>query len=358
MRRLLSLLGWTSLAAGLGFALLGLSAFALPEYWLSDNMSFFLYQLLTGAGLAGLVSATILPWLAHRKGLYRAAIALLVTVFVIVAGLTVARTLAVSNPVAGLDGDQHAIRFASINLERLYLGDDRLMGYLQRLDADVLVFQETAWWLQRHRSARHGLPDGLAGVGPYPDHYLIGELGNLAVFSAYPFQKIEYIRVPGTPAGDLFAEREILALELATPRGPLQVVAVHPASPRTRQSWGDRQRYLGTLEETVARRKTRASGPVLVIGDWNTAPWSGHFAGLLDEAGLKSGFPGNVPQATRFFFDYRLRWVLGAPVDHVAVTPDLAIVDMHLGPDVGTDHRPLVVDLGFAAGRGAEGRTQ
>ena len=89
--------------------------------------------------------------------------------------------------------------------------------------------------------------------------------------------------------------------------------------------------------------------PTLVIGDWNMSPWSGRFAGFLEEHGLHAAFPGGIPGTTRFFHDYRLRRFLGAVVDNVAASNDVFIETVALGPDTGSDHVALIVDLRLPA---------
>ena len=40
--------------------------------------------------------------------------------------------------------------------------------------------------------------------------------------------------------------------------------------------------------------------------------------------------------------------LLRVPIDHLVHTPDLVVVDRRLGPPLGPDHFPLVVDLAVA----------
>ncbi|GGB35132.1 hypothetical protein GCM10011316_04080 [Roseibium aquae] len=343
MKQLISLAGWGILAASLGFCLLGLSAFAFAGVWLSDNMSFFVPQLL-GFAAAGLIAGTILCWFPVMwPRFFKAGLLLLCAGLAVLAAATMIRPLGLVQNAA--TSDAPAIRMVSINLERLFLHAPRLTAYLSNLQADILVFQETAWGLQEWRLARSGPGQAFAGTAPYPGHLAVGDLGGIVLFSRYPIRHREFISVPGTPPDNPGARRGILAVTLDTDQGPLQVLAVHAASPRDRTRWMDRQAYLETLRRVISQKRRDSEAPLVVMGDWNTSPWSYHFGQTLSQTGLNTRFPSGFPIATRFFFDYRLRWILGAPVDHIAVSPGVDLSNVSVGPDVGTDHRPLIADL-------------
>lgn len=338
--RLLSLAGWAGMAGGLVVSGLGLSAFVAPDYWFSDNMSFFLRQFL-GAEALGLLAALLGLCVSHRwpRG-YKTTFVVFAAAYLLLAGLTTGRILANASPTIEPDGHS-TIRIASINLEQLYLEDETLTRYLRDIDADILVFQEVGWWWQKKRLARLNRWDD----GSLPVHRYGGELGDIVVFSKFPIKTARTHIVEGDPSAPHDAPNEILSLDLSINGQLLQLIAVHPASPRSRQQWDDRQKYFSELvtvtENAIARSKT----PTVLIGDWNLSPWSSHFVSFLERFDLGTAFESSIPQTTRFFFDYRLRWFLGAIVDHVAISEDLDISEVKLGPDIGSDHVPLVVDI-------------
>jgi len=39
--------------------------------------------------------------------------------------------------------------------------------------------------------------------------------------------------------------------------------------------------------------------------------------------------------------------VLGIPIDHALATPPLVIARRRIGPDVGSDHRPQLLEVGW-----------
>lgn len=348
-QRCLSLAFWASALAGLLASVLGLSAFAAPDVWWADNMSFFLIQFLA-AGLAG--TLLCLLGLVQRRRfpiLYRTIVAAASGSFLCLALLFVDSTgqnLAARAPDSSA-GD--ALKIVSINLEGLFLGDPVLQDYLETLKPDIIVLQETLWWLQERRWRRLQLTLGSAGVNGFPDHLEVGRLGSLVVYARLPILEVasETVEAGLSRGARIYhdSDREILSLKLGAQAGTFDLVAVHSESPRTKQRWDMKRAYFDRLDAALTTSRFPSSGPMMVIGDWNSSPWSSRFHQTLAAAGLGTRYPGGWPQPTRFFFDYRLRWLLGAPVDQFAVSPDLQVVDVSLGPDIGSDHRPLVVEV-------------
>jgi len=81
--------------------------------------------------------------------------------------------------------------------------------------------------------------------------------------------------------------------------------------------------------------------PTVVVGDLNATPWSPFFAGLLRESGLL-----NTSQGRGVFGSWPAWLPLGRiPLDHCLVSPSIQIANKWLGPQIGSDHLPVVVDL-------------
>lgn len=188
---LLSLMGWCGSLGAIGVSAMGLSAFLAPDYWLADNMSFFLRQFLA-AGLAGCLGGALGFLVHHRLRLvYRLVWGLAVIALIALAGLTGARTMANTKPLGPLAAGDRPLKIISINLEHLFLGDKVLQAFLEKEKPDVVVLQEVLWWLQERRWQRLGLPVGGAGKNGFPEYLKVGDLGGLAIYSRFPILSSE-----------------------------------------------------------------------------------------------------------------------------------------------------------------------
>jgi len=345
-----SLVCWLGCLGAVAAGVLGLSSFAAPDYWIADNMSFFLKQFLAG-GLTGCAAGALGLLVQHRwHRLYKALCTLGFLLLVVLAGLTGNSTLANTITPSPSGNGGRPIKIVSINIERLFLADPVLKAFLKKENADIVVLQEAAWWFQEQRWKRFDLPYGNTGVAGFPKYLKVGKLGGLAVYSRFPVVSEASRIVKGIPQPGVSVyhdiDRELLSLTLDTGEEPLHLIAVHPDSPRSPDRWTSKRAYLDELDEMIAEVKSENGGSVIAIGDWNSSPWSGRFQHTLSANGLKTAYPDGWPKNTRFFFDYRLHPVLGAPVDQFAVTPDVPVAGVSLGPDIGSDHVPLIVKLG------------
>jgi endonuclease/exonuclease/phosphatase family metal-dependent hydrolase len=85
----------------------------------------------------------------------------------------------------------------------------------------------------------------------------------------------------------------------------------------------------------------RSADPTIVFGDLNATPWSYAFTELVRGTCLRDsregrGYQGSFPVGLPF---------VRIPLDHVLVGDGVAVLRRELGPDVGSDHLPVEVDL-------------
>lgn len=100
--------------------------------------------------------------------------------------------------------------------------------------------------------------------------------------------------------------------------------------------------YRGSLREVqqiASLVRERRGGPTVVIGDFNLTGWSRNFATFQKASGL------------RHMGKFMPTWPAGArrlpqlAIDHAFASPDIAFESVGLGPSVGSDHKPIIVDI-------------
>jgi endonuclease/exonuclease/phosphatase (EEP) superfamily protein YafD len=81
--------------------------------------------------------------------------------------------------------------------------------------------------------------------------------------------------------------------------------------------------------------------PTIAAGDFNFTVYSPAYARMLRESGLADAFAGRGWQPT-WMAGF---WPLALRIDHVLASRSLCVEHAEVGPDVGSDHRPLLVRL-------------
>ncbi len=117
-----------------------------------------------------------------------------------------------------------------------------------------------------------------------------------------------------------------------------RVLVTHPIPPVSRQArqMGDEQ-----MRRLVSRLKVEGP-PLVVMGDFNAVGWDLRLLPLR-EAGMKEARAGH---------GYLPTWpthqpVLGIPIDHIYLPANWASLDCRRGPQVGSDHFPLICDVAW-----------
>lgn len=233
-----------------------------------------------------------------------------------------------------------SLRVASFNM-RPTRDVDHVVRLVDRTAPDVLLLQEVLPGAQDDlRTQLRSLPHRhFAAVEPGAPGG-----GGVAVLSRLPIADIE--PVAGLPEG----ARPTDVVTLDTAGGPVAVVSVHLASPCLPCLRPDN---FGARIESEARQRTREAetiagalpdGPAIVGGDLNSATRNAPRRRLLD-AGLRDlhRAVGSGPGFTsiRSHGVIRIDWLFASD----AFVP----VREWVGPRDGSDHRPVIADVDFAA---------
>ena len=101
--------------------------------------------------------------------------------------------------------------------------------------------------------------------------------------------------------------------------------------------WSIRKQQLKDLAELVNKEE----GPWVVMGDLNCSLWCPDYKTFQKETGLKNARKG---------FGICASWPSGnsplkIPIDHCLVSPQIKVKSVKLGPEVYSDHLPLIVEI-------------
>jgi endonuclease/exonuclease/phosphatase (EEP) superfamily protein YafD len=201
----------------------------------------------------------------------------------------------------------------------------RVRAAISQANPDLLVLEEISGkWLDSLAPALEAYP--FRQVEARPDNFGIG------LFSRHPLASahIEHFGLIDDPS--VIANIPLDGRELT-------LIATHPLPPGGALLAAERNRQL----EWIARKVAVIPGPRLLLGDLNTSPWSPVYRRFLKESGLMDSAKGRSIRPTWPTF-IPLLWI---PLDHALHSADLAILARSVGPDVGSDHLPVVVDFTF-----------
>ena len=278
--------------------------------WFLDLFSHFRVQYLLGLGTLGLI---LLVFKHHRTGI----------VFLVFAAIN----LGVILPLYFFGEGQaapagNALRAILLNVNTRLGDPERVKKVIQELDPDFVVLEEiSARWVNDLQWLAMSHPH--SRLQPREDNFGIGLFSKLPLVEA----DIVYIGDAGVPS---------VIAKIETRDGPLAVVATHPLPPGGASYSRWRNDQLERLPEYIP-----SSLAVILIGDLNVTPWNHYFRRLLERTGLKNSSQGRGVQPT--WPNYNP--LLLIPIDHCLHSSDILVLSKEIGPDVGSDHYPVIVDF-------------
>ena len=196
--------------------------------------------------------------------------------------------------------------------------------FIAETDPDVVfIFESSFEWEDTIRAS--GLPLQIVSVVPR------GRLAGVTVLARPDLR-------PGRIDVGITGEVAAVTVDLGSER--IEVLGIHPLSPTSAARAAARDRLIGEAALWVAGRP----GEVVVVGDLNATPWSSVFTRLRVAGGLIDTLRGRGFQPT-----WPEGWAAAMiPIDHVLHTDGLGSDRRRTGPALGSAHRPVVVEIGFA----------
>jgi endonuclease/exonuclease/phosphatase (EEP) superfamily protein YafD len=246
----------------------------------------------------------------------------------LIAGLALLANLILLEPVRpwGTQDGSGEVRLLIANVLTTNTDHDRLLGLINETDPDIIGLVEVNHrWLDALAVLDDRYPFQL--TDPRADNF------GMALFSKLPLANGRTEQFAGAGFNSIVGD-----VRVSSVTEPITIVLSHPPPPVRRAISQSRDEQLRALGQFIANQRN----PVIVAGDFNATPWTPSFRDMVSKAelinarrgrGLVGTWPANLPPFLRL------------PIDHVLVTPPLAIVGFATPGSIGSDHLPLVVDV-------------
>ncbi len=292
-------------------AVVTLAGFGGGWAWWLDLAAHFRIQYLVLLGGLALASAIARRWIPAAMAL----------------GLGLLNCVAVSprflGELAPAVPERASLTVVFVNVHTENRRADLVGEYLTASNADVVVLAEVSeWWLGQLTGLTNTHPHRVAA--PRDDNF------GIALFSRLPLLRgdVAYLGATGLPS---------VEAEIEFDGQPVLLLGIHPLPPIGAERTRRRDEQLAA----VARRVHSAPLPVVLVGDLNTTPWAPSFQRFVRESGLRDTFGARGYQPTW----PAGRFPLWLPLDHCLISRELAITGRDVGPNVGSDHYPLRVEI-------------
>jgi endonuclease/exonuclease/phosphatase (EEP) superfamily protein YafD len=206
---------------------------------------------------------------------------------------------------------------------------DSLASNILGVDPDIVALQEYNPYVRR------AIHDRLIERFPHFQYCAGGERAFVGLYAKLPFQPLD---ADACSASMMSTDRtaRIMVRFQPTEGAPFSVATTHndwPA-PITRQ-----------VEQFNALRDalSTVADPVIMVGDFNSTPWSYALRGFVSESRL-TRHTYNVPTFPTLWYylgDWRATPQI-LPIDHVMTRGDVAVHSLETGAASGSDHVPII----------------
>jgi len=296
------------------FTLLG---FLGRLWWVFDLFSHFRYQYLI------LLIMSSLIFIIGRK--YSEA--LISSLFVVV-NLALVLPLYIGGSrklrnVSSKEGKTRTYRVLFSNVEQKNLQSSKLSELIRSTNPDLIALVEVNQaWMDELQPEKAGYP--------YVHSALREDNYGVAFFSRIPFESTETCYF-----GDAYVPTVIVRFILDGRY--LTIIDTHPPPPKSHTLSNYRNHQLEEIAEFVSGQ----TGDVMVLGDLNITPWSPFFQEFLRRSSLRESRNG---------FGLQLSWPTDrvpflVPIDHILVSKGIIINNRRVGPNVGSDHFPVILSF-------------
>ncbi|GAB5409607.1 MAG: hypothetical protein BalsKO_19720 [Balneolaceae bacterium] len=217
------------------------------------------------------------------------------------------------------------LKIVSINLLSSNQEYEKVISFIKEEDFDIVFFQELNMsWEAKLDELREEYPN--QNMIPRSDNFGIGVLS-----------KLEFINVEDL---DLSTVQISSILMKVNYKGKeLSVLSTHPLPPVGNYYFESRNKQFKSISKFV----DAYSSELIVIGDLNSTKFSPNFDLLYKSGKLRDSREGFGLQPT-----WNAQWsLISITLDDVLVTNGIQILDRGIGPNIGSDHLPVTIEVSW-----------
>lgn len=229
------------------------------------------------------------------------------------------------------DGSPFRIRVMTFNVLHNNTDYEAFSDFVRDRKPDVVVLQEAReTWISRTILRSE-----------YP--YRRASRPGILIASRLPLAQDQDTAASDLLRKELVPIRRIL-VDLGDGRSPLAIYGVHFTSPDLEDGEKSRRRQYPILARAVAMEP--ADRPVIVAGDFNDSPGKkGPLDELLTTSRLSLMAGDTAGQPTKSRGESATPGHRMGAIDQVLAAGPVEFVARTVGPDIGSDHLPVIVDL-------------
>lgn len=228
-------------------------------------------------------------------------------------------------PPASIQTKGDAFKLLNANILAKNRNYEALSALIHRETPDIVALEEvTAEWAAGIKPAMRSYP--------YQVVIPLSNAFGIALYSKWPLSgtQVKYF-------GNAYRGRHFPSIVSHVHVGSniITLVVAHPLPPMAGFSVRNSQ-----LADLANQRKVLGNR-LLVVGDLNMSPWSPYFQRFILQTGLRDSQLG---------FGIQPSWpaanpLVRIPIDHVLVSQQFVVLKRKLGPDIGSDHLPVIAEL-------------
>lgn len=217
----------------------------------------------------------------------------------------------------------HSLKIGSINLLRSNEDYKTFENFIKSENFDLFVVYElTLRWKNEINE--------ITTQYPYKKTIIREDFFGIGIYSKIPLTTVK---------NKYFNELEIPSIiaDFNYNNKPITIIGTHPQPPDSYSGYKSRNAHYENMNKFVKQSKKN----IIITGDYNCTSFSANLSRLTKGTNLVD---------TRIGFGMQNTWnaksfIFSIPIDHCFVTDSFDVIDRKVGPYIGSDHYPIIIEL-------------